>query len=281
MGFSPFCGGPCIYGTPANNTHYGVDFGPVPGNQAQCIQDTDSSDGIGRFPLLQGASRDVGYYDSGFVRSMWTAYRGLTVPNRAPIVSAGQDRTLDLPQTSLSLGGSVTDDGLPNPPARTTAQWSQVNGPAPVVFSNAQLATTNATFSHPGTYVLRLTGNDSALSASDDVQIAVISDSGAGGQNSVVTETKLVPCSNPKDRREPSRIPICFDLKEPGNVTLTLYSRHGSKIRELKKGYQGAGKNEIFWNLNDDSGNAVASGTYIINFESSGVNQTSKVVVVR
>ena len=37
--------------------------------------------------------------------------------NAAPVVSAGPDRTVTRP-AAASLAGSVTDDGLPNPPAR-------------------------------------------------------------------------------------------------------------------------------------------------------------------
>jgi hypothetical protein len=48
--------------------------------------------------------------------------------NQAPQVNAGVDRTLTLPNT-LTLAGTVSDDGLPNPPGTATATWSQVDGP--------------------------------------------------------------------------------------------------------------------------------------------------------
>ena len=40
-----------------------------------CIQDTDPSDGTGRFPALHGTSVDDGYRLSEFQRAMWNAYR--------------------------------------------------------------------------------------------------------------------------------------------------------------------------------------------------------------
>lgn len=92
--------------------------------------------------------------------------------NTAPRVSAGPDMTVTLPN-SASLAGSVTDDGRPNPPAAVTAAWTKVSGPGTVTFAQANSASTTATFSAEGSYVLRLTGNDSSLSASDDVAIAV------------------------------------------------------------------------------------------------------------
>lgn len=90
--------------------------------------------------------------------------------NQAPIVSAGADQTITLPSTA-TLNGSFTDDGLPTTGVTTT--WSTVSGPGPVTFANGNLPVTTATFTVPGTYVLRLTANDSLLSASDDVTVTV------------------------------------------------------------------------------------------------------------
>ncbi len=90
--------------------------------------------------------------------------------NAAPTVSAGDDQTITLPDTA-TLNGSVIDDGLPTNVITTT--WSFVSGPAAVTFGNANQVTTTATFTVPGTYVLRLTASDSQLSASDDVTITV------------------------------------------------------------------------------------------------------------
>jgi hypothetical protein len=92
--------------------------------------------------------------------------------NAAPVVSAGPDRTVTRP-AAASLAGSVTDDGLPNPPAQVTATWTTVSGPGTVTFANAGAASTTATFGAAGNYVLRLTGSDSQLQATDDVAIAV------------------------------------------------------------------------------------------------------------
>jgi len=93
--------------------------------------------------------------------------------NTPPVVNAGPDQTVNLP-AAAGLAGTVTDDGLPNPPAAFTTTWSMVSGPGTVTFANPAAVTTTATFSTAGTYTLRLTANDSALSASDDVVITVI-----------------------------------------------------------------------------------------------------------
>jgi hypothetical protein len=92
--------------------------------------------------------------------------------NKAPVVNAGPDQSIILPATA-SLVGTATDDGLPNPPAKVTTTWSKVSGPGTVTFANASALSTTATFSTSGSYTLRLTGNDSALSATDDIIITV------------------------------------------------------------------------------------------------------------
>lgn len=58
-----------------NWENYGVTFGEDPNNPGDCIRDTDSSDGIGRFPDRHGVNADKGSYGSPFIDSMWDVYR--------------------------------------------------------------------------------------------------------------------------------------------------------------------------------------------------------------
>ena len=67
----------------------------------------------------------------------------------------------------------MSDDGLPNPPGAVSTTWSKVSGPGTVTFGNANAVDTTASFSLAGSYVLRLTANDSALQASDDISVTV------------------------------------------------------------------------------------------------------------
>ncbi|MBL0123943.1 MAG: PKD domain-containing protein [Betaproteobacteria bacterium] len=93
--------------------------------------------------------------------------------NQPPVVSAGPNQAITLPALA-TLAGTATDDGLPNPPARLTTTWSMVSGPAAgVAFTDPASPTTSVTFSAPGTYVLRLTAGDGALSATSDTQVTV------------------------------------------------------------------------------------------------------------
>jgi hypothetical protein len=96
----------------------------------------------------------------------------LVVVNQAPVVNAGPDHTITLPSTA-NLNGAVSDDGLPTPPGAVTINWTAVSGPGTVTFADPNAATTTATFSAAGVYVLRLTANDSALYTSDDITVTV------------------------------------------------------------------------------------------------------------
>jgi hypothetical protein len=93
-----------------------------------------------------------------------------TPVNEAPVVDAGVDQSVVLPN-GVSLVGSVTDDGLPS--GSLSSLWSMVSGPGSVTFGDASAASTSASFSVPGIYVLRLTGDDGALQAFDEMTVTV------------------------------------------------------------------------------------------------------------
>jgi hypothetical protein len=91
--------------------------------------------------------------------------------NAAPAVFAGADRHLDWPEQVLSLIGAVSDDGQPN--AVPTLAWTKASGPGTVIFGAAAAAETSATFSAPGTYVLRLSANDGDMNVCDELLVLV------------------------------------------------------------------------------------------------------------
>jgi hypothetical protein len=113
-------------------------------------------------------------------------------PNQAPTVNAGLDATVvgkfrdqaapkNGPAKSrafvaepVALDGTVTDDGQPKTPGHLRTKWSKVSGPGAATFANPTTVDTTASFKMPGTYVLRLTASDGALTASDDVVITVV-----------------------------------------------------------------------------------------------------------
>ena len=102
---------------------------------------------------------------------------GSTGSNGPPVVDAGVDQSITLGDGAV-LDGSVSDDGLPDPPGVVTTVWSQVSGPGAATFGDAKAVDTSVSFSAAGSYVLRLTADDSVLSTSDEVTVTV---SGPGG----------------------------------------------------------------------------------------------------
>ncbi len=92
--------------------------------------------------------------------------------NVPPTANAGPDQVVTLP-ASVNLSGSASDDGLPNPPGSISVRWSQLTGPGTATFGNFTAAVTTASFSAPGTYVLRLSINDGEVTVVDDLQVTV------------------------------------------------------------------------------------------------------------
>jgi hypothetical protein len=101
-----------------------------------------------------------------------------TPDNSAPVVDAGADQTITLP-AGVALDATVTDDGLPNPPAAVTTTWSKLSGPGTVEFARPSAVDTKATFNEAGSYVLQLTANDSTARTLDTVNVVVQSPDGA------------------------------------------------------------------------------------------------------
>jgi len=151
--------------------------------------------------------------------------------NSAPSVSAGPDRSVTRPDAA-SLDGTVSDDGLPS--ATVTTAWTKVSGPGTVTFANATLVDTTATFSAAGTYVLQLSADDGALTASDTMTVVAsdpvsrVTEQFAGTLSSSLTSishsfsskagSMSVTINGPSGRRAPK-------------LTATLYAPNGTKLR--------------------------------------------------
>jgi hypothetical protein len=96
--------------------------------------------------------------------------------NQPPVVDAGADRA-GVPGQAITLGGQVSDDGLPSGGALVST-WSLVSGPGTVAFADVQAPATLATFSAPGVYRLRLKASDGAASH-DDAMLVSVADAAA------------------------------------------------------------------------------------------------------
>ncbi len=105
-------------------------------------------------------------------------------PNTPPVANAGPNVKVMIPNM-LTLAGTISDDGLPNPPGITTVTWTKTSGPGLVAFVNPNAASTTVFFSTAGTYVLQLTASDSALSGMSNVTVTVLAPGDFNGDGRV------------------------------------------------------------------------------------------------
>ena len=120
--------------------------------------------------------------------------------NLPPTVSAGPDRAIQMP-SAAGLDGTVSDDGLPNPPGALTVTWSQVAGPGTATFGNKNAVDTTASFSAPGLYTLRLTASDGSLQSSDEMKVDV---TGVNGER--VVEIRIATSSDDAEEHAGGRV---------------------------------------------------------------------------
>jgi CubicO group peptidase (beta-lactamase class C family) len=89
--------------------------------------------------------------------------------NAPPSVNAGADASATLPNATVSLSGSATDDG---PATSLGYQWT-ASPSTGVSFASSTSAATSATFTTAGAYTLTLTVSDGTLTGSDTVAVTV------------------------------------------------------------------------------------------------------------
>ncbi len=163
MGTNPFSRGEPL----AWNFYYDVNFMKV------------KFDGQTHYAWLDIAQVNVEYFRGNTENAYYEVRLPLNYePNNPPAVSAGPDQTIDLPAPA-QLAGTATDDGKPSSPGTLTITWSKVSGPGSVTFANPSAARTDAYFSTPGVYVLRLTASDGWATVSDECTITVNPDPNA------------------------------------------------------------------------------------------------------
>jgi beta-galactosidase len=159
---------------------------------AQSITDVSTgSGGLGETPLNDSASNlmignradaarpfggridDVRIYSRALSAAEVFGLATLPTGDRAPSVNAGTNQ-ITYVGAAISLAGTATDDGLPNPPGMLTTTWSLVSGPGNATFGNSNTLSTTASFDTAGTYVLQLVANDSQAQTVSDVTITVL-----------------------------------------------------------------------------------------------------------
>jgi hypothetical protein len=112
----------------------------------------------------------VGFYvnNASGVGLNTVTFSNLTIAplNQAPVV--GIASTATWPSNPIALDGSVSDDTFPVP-VSLTSTWSRRTGPGTVTFGTPLLADSTATLSQEGSYVLRLTADDTSAESFQDI----------------------------------------------------------------------------------------------------------------
>lgn len=73
---------------------------------------------------------------------------------------------------------------------------------------------------------------------------------------------------------------MSFALRNPGNVEIDLYTVTGQRVRELARGWYGAGEHRIAWQRVGRAGEPLPSGVYLVRFKGDGLARTHKLVVL-
>lgn len=147
-------------------------------------------------------------------------WHGVPDNNQPPLVNAGPDRVISSLHPTLPLEGTVTDDGLPDPPAKTTIMWSKLSGPGSVSFSNPSVTDTSATFSTVGTYTLQLLAFDGIRSATDDIEITVrrVADLDGDADVDQADTTAFFNCITGPDSGPPAAACVLADIDSDHDV---------------------------------------------------------------
>jgi hypothetical protein len=127
--------------------------------------------------------------------------------NHPPVVSAGANLALAWPANSVLLAGSASDpEGAP-----LALQWTRLRGPGTVTFSAPASASTNATFSTPGAYLLHLAASDNDTSTSASVVVTV----GHQWHSSAWTYRKRLTVDHSQLRANLAGFPLAVSLTDP------------------------------------------------------------------
>lgn len=124
--------------------------------------------------LVSGSgTRRAKPFESGYLvaPALYVEYALAPPVNQPPVVDAGDDATISLPGPTMTMAGSVSDDGLPD--GTLDIFWSWVSGPGPVAFADRSRPDSEAFFSVAGVYVLQLEADDGEYLVGDTVTVRV------------------------------------------------------------------------------------------------------------
>ncbi|MDF7808980.1 pre-peptidase C-terminal domain-containing protein [Pontiellaceae bacterium B12219] len=188
---------------------------------------------------------------------------------------SGAGQTLTWPENSIQLHGVVTYNGQLELPTSIETSWSLVSntGTGTVVFADATALTTEAAFTAPGYYTIRLTATDGTLSHTHDSLITVNPSSGLLDdeleENDDPAQARTVAAGH-YDRLQAHDAADWYQVVLPVDSTLTIHLtfEHSEGDLELFL-YQSDGTSVIekseTGNNNETIVQALSAGTYLFN----------------
>lgn len=212
----------------------------------------------------------------GNIVTMAVQLTNSTIPpvNLPPLVNAGPDRVITLPNDVL-LTGVVTDpEGQP-----TSSIWSKLSGPGVVTFVSFNTPQTHASFSEAGVYVVRLTSSDGVNTSLDDIQITVNSKPQGVPMNSIVSWTTKVQQNVPNAA---SFTKWRVTVQIPGIVPVITGSAQISVTIPLPVGVAPGSYNVLVERVSSDLSVVLASaiGVMIVPASTNGSVTTPDVVTI-
>jgi hypothetical protein len=120
-------------------------------------------------------------------------------------------------------------------------------------------------------------GNCYVLTAEDGVYFRSITALGIDDPEPVFGQNFLLYSNYPNPFNP--RTTIAFNMGQQGKVTLDVYNVLGQKVRSLIAGTRQGGLHSLQWDGRDNSGNALATGVYLLQLKAFGDVQTRKMIL--
>ena len=147
-------------------------FAAASGMLTNCPQFIVGKGAPGSLHSWNGMIDDVRMFPRALSAEEILALDGWPITNHAPVVDAGSNVTVQI-GVPVTLVGTVTDDGLPNPPSRVITTWTYL-GTNNVAIPDPLSLTNTFVFADPGDYVFQLTADDGQAAAFALVTVTVI-----------------------------------------------------------------------------------------------------------
>ena len=158
------------------------------------------------------------------------------------------------------------------------AQATVVAGvPAPKVAGSPETFTVPGLVAGAGYYFAIKAVDDAGNTSSISNVVFRIGQGAVGADPSGFTLSFSAPYPNPA--RQTAR--CNFALAEAGSIEVEAFDITGRHIRTIGSGTRPAGRGEVTWDLNDDSGRSVAAGIYLVRARIAGQIWTKRLVVSR